>query len=98
RWPTLAVAMPCATVAGACASASVVLFATLLQTRTPEAQRGGIMALWSLAGFGLTPLTYALAGAIGAALSPRGILAAGALSITLSGVIGLASRQMRDAE
>jgi len=96
--PSLLLAIPCQALAGGFTTALAVIFTTLLQTRAPERQRGGIMALQSLAIFGVTPLGYALAGVIGAMLSPRGLLAVGALSITISGVMGLASRQMREAE
>lgn len=96
--PSLLLAIPCQALAGAFTNALGVIFTTLLQTRAPEQQRGGIMALQSLAIFGVAPLGYALAGLIGAMLSPRGLLAVGALSITISGLMGLASRAMREAE
>ena len=51
----------------------------------------------SLAIFGVAPLGYAVAGAVGTALGPRGILLFGAVSIAASGVLGLASKAMREA-
>jgi hypothetical protein len=55
------------------------------------------MALASLAIFGVTPIGYAAAGVIGAALSPRGVLLFGAACVFASAVLGLSSKAMRDA-
>ena len=82
---------------GAFTAAASVIFGTLLQLRAPEEQRGGIMALNSLAVSGLSPLAYGLAGAIGTLLDPRGILLLGAICTAASGTLGLASRAMRHA-
>lgn len=95
--PTMALAVPSFALAGAFGAAVGVIYFTLVQTRAPVEHRGGIMALLSLAIFGLSPLAYGLAGMVGAALSPRGILAFGALCIGLSGLLGLAFRKMRQA-
>lgn len=73
------------------------IFFTLVQLRASDEHRGGIMGLVSLAIFGVTPIGYALAGTAGTALGPRGILMFGAICIAASGVLGLASRAMREA-
>ncbi|HEY8885066.1 MAG TPA: MFS transporter, partial [Chloroflexota bacterium] len=95
--PTLWLAAFWFALAGALGSAVGVIFVTIVQVRAPDEHRGGIMGLLSLAIFGVAPLGYAVAGAVGTALGPRGILLFGAACIAASGVLGLSSKAMRDA-
>ena len=55
------------------------------------------MGLATLSIFGVTPVGYAVAGVIGAALGPRDVLMFGAFCVLASGVLGLSSKAMRDA-
>ena len=96
--PTLGAALPAFMLSGLCASAVGTLSITLVQTRAPEEQRGGIMALLSLTIFGLSPLAFGLAGLVGAVLSPRLILVGGGVLMGLAGLWGLSSREMRATE
>lgn len=95
--PTLWQAAGWFALAGGFGTAVGIIFFTLLQTRAPDEHRGAIMALTSLAIFGLSPLAYGVAGLVGSAFSPRGVLLLGAACITISGVMGISSRAMREA-
>ena len=96
--PTLVLAAFWFTLSGALGSAVGVIFTTLVQLRAPDEHRGGIMGLVSLAIFGVAPLGYAVAGAVGTAAPARG--ASNSLAPPASppsGVLGLASKAMREA-
>lgn len=95
--PTLWLASFWFALAGGLGAAVGVIFFTLVQLRAPDEHRGGIMGLLSLAIFGVTPIGYVIAGAVGTSLGPRGILLFGAACIAASGALGLASRAMREA-
>jgi MFS family permease len=95
--PTLWLAAFWFGLSGVAGSACGVIFFTLVQLRAPEEHRGGIMGLVSLAIFGVTPLGFAIAGAVGSILGPREILLFSAACIGASGILGLASKAMRDA-
>jgi MFS family permease len=95
--PTLWLAVLLFGVTGVLGAMVGVIFFTLIQVRAPEEHRGGIMGLVSLAIFGVTPLGFAVAGAIGTELGPRGILVFGAVCIAASGFLGLSSKAMREA-
>ena len=55
------------------------------------------MALLTLTIFGLSPLAYGIAGLVGSAYSPHGVLLLSALCIATSGGLGLSSHAMREA-
>ena len=74
------------------------IFFSLVQTRAPDEDRGGIMALVTLAIFGLSPLAYGLAGLAAAALNPRAVLVAGGLLMAIAGIWGLSNQEMRAAD
>lgn len=87
-------ATPWLIAAGAFGSACAVVFLSLVQTRAPAAARGRLMSLMTLGVFGTAPLAYAVAGAIGDTLGPRGILIAAGLFITLAGLAGLTRKPL----
>jgi MFS family permease len=95
--PTLWLAIFWFALSGICGSAVGVIFFTLIQLRAPDEHRGGIMGLVSLAIFGITPLGFAIAGAVGSVFGPREILLFSATCIAASGVLGLSSKAMREA-
>lgn len=59
---------------------------TVLQSATPEALRGRVMSVWTLAAFGLTPLGSLQAGALAGFFGAPVALAAGAVICILVGV------------
>lgn len=85
-WATVVpVALACLFLAGSGMTFSLTSFMTLIQERVPEALRGRVMALWSVAFLGSRPLAAGLNGAVADATSVRvallvvtGILLAGA--------------------
>ena len=56
------------------------------------------MSILALGMFGLAPLSYGLGGFIGDLAGPRGITVAGGAVIVLSGLGGLFSRALREAD
>lgn len=59
---------------------------TVLQSATPEALRGRVMSVWTLAAFGLTPLGSLQAGALAGLFGAPVALAAGAVICIIAGV------------
>jgi MFS family permease len=82
---------------GLLVSVGPVIGWTFVQTRTPAAMRGRVVALLTLSVAGLQPLALALAGFTGDALGPRTLLVAGGAIASLSGVYGLSRKALRDA-
>jgi MFS family permease len=96
--PSLLAAAACLALSGLGVSTTAVTVLTLVQTRAPAEVRGRVMALFTLGMTGLTPLSYALAGLIGDAVGPRGVLLLGGACVLASAAIGLSCRSMRSAE
>jgi predicted MFS family arabinose efflux permease len=94
--PALWVAVPALALAGALQTAAVVVFLTLVQTRPPPAVRGRVLSLYMLGVFGLTPLSFVLAGVGADALGPRAVLVVGGALVGLCGALLLAVRAVRD--
>lgn len=72
--PGLVAALAALAVAGAGFVLSMTALTTALQRRVPEALRGRVMALWTLAFLGPRPLTGLLGGALADAVHPRAAL------------------------
>jgi MFS family permease len=94
--PTLWVALPCLVIAGVFGSAGGVIFLSLAQTRCPPEARGRVMSLMAMSLFGLTPLAYGFGGLLGDALGPRGILVVGGAIVSLTGLMLLPRRAIRE--
>jgi hypothetical protein len=78
-------------VLAAVGAASTLFLATgnsTLQLTSAPAMRGRVMALWSLAFMGSTPIGGPIAGAVAETLGPRAALALGALSCAVATAIG----------
>ena len=70
---------------------------TTLQLTADPRMRGRVMALWSVAFLGSTPVGGPVIGAVGEHVGPRAALAVGAAAALLAGVLGLvAARRLRD--
>ena len=85
----------CLTVAGVGISSAAVALLTIIQMHAPVETRGRVLALWSLAFTGLTPVSYALGGLVGERLGAHGILVLGGVCVLGAAVFGLLSRPMR---
>ncbi len=96
--PTLEAAVPPLVAAGALRAACGTTFVTLVQGRAPAAARGRVMALFMVGVQGLSPLSLGLAGAAGAVVGPRALLAAGGVVVALAGGYALARREFRRAD
>jgi MFS family permease len=88
----LAPSLPVAIVALALAGAASITFLatgnTTLQLTSDPRFRGRVMALWTVAFLGSTPLGAPIVGAVSEALGPRGGLALGALACLVAASIG----------
>ena len=94
--PSIWLAVPALACWGGLQSVIATTLVTLLQTRSAPEVRGRVMSLWSL-GLALpAPFSQALAGFLGDALSPRGIILLGGAFIGICGTLVLLSRAMRD--
>jgi MFS family permease len=62
---------------------------TLIQTMTPDALRGRVMAIWFMIFMGFAPVGSVIAGSVTTAFGPRIFMATGGLLCTL-GAIGFA--------
>ena len=96
--PTVAAAVPLLVAVGALRSACGITFVTLVQGRAPANARGRVMALFMVGVVGLAPLSLGLAGAVGAAVGPRALLALGGAVVALAGLYALARREFRRAD
>jgi MFS family permease len=85
----------CLAVAGLGISCAAVALLTIVQVHAPVETRGRVLALWSLAFTGLTPLSYALAGLVGERLGAHGIILLGGVCVLGAAGFGLLSRPMR---
>ena len=56
---------------------------TLIQTRTPDALRGRVMAIWFMIFMGFAPVGAVIAGAVSTAFGPRLFMAGGGVLCTL---------------
>ena len=59
---------------------------TLIQTMTPDALRGRVMAIWLMSLMGFAPIGSLIAGSITTALGPRIVLAVGGATCALGGI------------
>jgi MFS family permease len=94
--PTLPVAVLALAATGA---ASITFLATgnsTLQLASEPRFRGRVMALWTVAFLGSTPIGAPVVGAISEHLGPRGGLAAGAATCLLAAAVGAAALSRRD--
>jgi hypothetical protein len=96
--PTVTWAMPALALSGAFTSAGVIIYMSLVQTRSAPAVRGRIMALLTLALASTQPLSYAVAGIGGDTLGPRTIILAGGAVLAAAGAFGLSRPAMRAAQ
>ena len=88
----LAPTLPAAVVALALAGAASITFLatgnTTLQLASDPRFRGRVMALWTVAFLGSTPLGAPIVGAVSEAMGPRGGLTLGALACLVAAAIG----------
>jgi MFS family permease len=95
---TVWAAVPLLTVAGAGGSISAVVILSIVQSRAPDQTRGRVMSVLNLGMFGLAPLAYACAGALGDLVGPRGMLAAAGALIAVTGLVSLVSPALRGVQ
>lgn len=93
--PSAGAVAPFLFLSGACLAACAIIFLSLIQTRTPPDVRGRVMSLFTLGLFGLSPLSFGLAGLAGDALGPRGVIVLGGAFVLLAGAIGLSRKAVR---
>ncbi len=89
-------AAPLVLLSGLCWSVGLVMTVTAVQKRSPADVRGRVLALLTMGFFGLYPLSYLLAGLVGDALGPRGILACGGGLMAAAGAFALTRRDVRE--
>ena len=92
---TLSTAAALLFLSGALMSWLGITFMTLLQTRTPRAYMGRVMAIMLFGIYGLYPLSYGLAGWISEVIGVRALFLAGGGMVAVAGILGLASGPMR---
>jgi MFS family permease len=85
--PTLPVALAAITVMGATSITFLALGNTTLQLVAPPEMRGRVMALWSVAFLGSTPVGGPIIGWIGEHVGPRWGLAVGGVAAILAGAL-----------
>jgi MFS family permease len=89
--PTLPVAIIAMALVGAASVSFLATANTTLQLTAEPRFRGRVMALWSVAFMGSTPVGGPIVGWVSDALSPRGGLALGALACLAAAAIGTAA-------
>ncbi|MGE0248909.1 MAG: MFS transporter [Thermoleophilia bacterium] len=94
--PTLPVAVVALALTGAASVSFLATGNTTLQLTSAPRFRGRVMALWTLAFLGSTPLGGPLVGVVSDHLSPRAGLALGGLACLVAAAIGLAALARRD--
>lgn len=93
--PGLPAAAAAVVASGAAFAGCLVLAFTLIQTRTPEALRGRVLALVIAGYFGTYPLAEGLAALGVGSLGPSGIVGAGAVLMAAGGAAALARAPLR---
>jgi MFS family permease len=96
--PSLPVATAVGALAGLLLGLNGGLAYALVQSATEPAYLGRVMALLSLASFGVGPLTYPVFGAVVVILGPAPVFAIFGGICALGAVVCLVSRQVRGAE
>ena len=96
--PTLGTAAVLLFLSGALMSWLGITFMTLLQLRTERSYMGRVMAIMLFGIYGLYPFSYGLAGWVSEAIGVRALFVAGGGMIVAAGVLGLASRAMRQLD
>ena len=81
----------CVAITGAFYFAFITALNTTLQARVHENVRGRVMALWSVAWLGSTPIGGPIVGWIGQTFGARWSLVVGGLAAVLAGLLGYAS-------
>jgi MFS family permease len=94
--PTLPVAVVALAATGAASITFLATGSTSLQLASDARFRGRVMALWTVAFLGSTPIGAPVVGAISEHLGPRGGLAAGAATCLLAAAVGAAALSRRD--
>jgi len=97
--PTMAVATAAMVAVGAFSIAFTSLTNTILQLEAEPQMRGRVMALWSVAFLGSTPIGAPIIGWVGEHIDPRAAVAVGGVAALVAGLVGLsAMRRHRAAE
>jgi MFS family permease len=87
--PTLLIAVACLLIVGFYSISFTTLGNTTLQLATEPSMRGRVMALWTVAFLGTTPIGGPIMGAVGEHAGARWALVAGGVAALCSAMLGL---------
>jgi MFS family permease len=93
--PTLALAAVAMIAVGAFSVAFTSLTNTILQLEAEPEMRGRVMALWSVAFLGSTPVGAPIVGWIGERFDPRMSMVVGAVAALVAGAVGISAMRAR---